>query len=230
MPRQRRLTADASHELRTPVTAILGQAELALSRPRTPQAYQEALSRIRSEAERMQRLIGRMLALARAESGRQVLSFAPTDVAALAAALTDSLAPIAQDKNIALVLHAPASLTLETDADSLTQVLLNVLENAIAHTQRGGVDVTLTAQANGVRIQVADSGPGIEAEHLAMIFEPFFRADPARRRQSGGVGLGLALAYELAQLLGGRLEAANRPAGGAVFTLTLPSRAAAREG
>ena len=88
--RQRRFTADASHELRTPVTAILGHTELALSRPRTPAAYQETLERILGEAERMQRMIGRLLALARAESGQQVLDFAPTDISELLASLVDS--------------------------------------------------------------------------------------------------------------------------------------------
>lgn len=220
--RQRRFTADASHELRTPVTAILGQAELALNRPRTPEVYQETLERIESEAERMQRLIGRMLSLARAESGRQVLTFAPTDVAALLRTLTETLTPQLEEKPVQLRLQAPPSATIVTDADMLTQILLNLLENAIAYTDAGNVDVTLTQQAHGVRIAVADSGPGIDPEHLAQIFEPFFRADPSRQRASGGVGLGLALAHELTHLLGGAITAANRPEGGAVFTVSLP--------
>ena len=107
--RQRRFTADASHELRTPVTAILGQAELALSRPRTPEAYQETLVRVQSEAERMQRLIGRLLTLARAESGQQILDFAPTDVSALLHTLTGTLASESEAKGVGLHLHTPPS-------------------------------------------------------------------------------------------------------------------------
>lgn len=225
--RQRRFTADASHELRTPVTAILGQAELALSRPRTPEAYQESLSRIKNEAERMQRLIGRMLALARAESGRQGQSFAPTDVAALLRTLTETLAPEAEAKGIAVHLHIPPSAIIVTDADSLTQILLNLIENSIAYTDRGEIGVTLERRADTYRIEVADSGRGIDPEHLPLIFEPFFRADPARQRQNGSIGLGLALAHELAHLLGGQIEAANRVQGGAVFTVTLPLQPAA---
>lgn len=220
--RQRRFTADASHELRTPVTAILGQAELALTRTRTPEGYQETLRRIKSEAERMQRLIGRMLALARAEAGQQVQVFAPTDVAALLDTLAETLAPEVEAKGISLQVQAPSTAIVVTDADSLTQILLNLLQNAITHTERGTVDVALERRADGYRIQVSDSGPGIDAQHLELVFEPFHRADPSRQGGSGHIGLGLALAQELAHLLGGRLEAANRPEGGAVFTLTLP--------
>ena len=221
--RQRRFTADASHELRTPVTAILGQAGLALSRPRTPEAYQEALLRIEDEAGRMQRLIGRMLSLARAESGQQILDFAPTDVAALLCTLIETLAPQAEAKQVSLELQAPPTATIVSDADSLTQILLNLVENAIAYTDQGKVDVTLTPQPSSVRVSVSDSGKGIDPEQLPSIFEPFYRADPSRQRQSGGVGLGLALAHELTHLLGGQLTVANRPGGGAVFTLTLPA-------
>ncbi len=223
--RQRRFTADASHELRTPVTAILGQAELALNRPRAAESYQEALLRIESEAERMQRLIGRMLSLARAESGQQMLTFAATDVAALLHTLTEALAPQLESKQVSLQLHAPPSATIVTDADTLTQILLNLLENAIAYTDQGTIDITLTPQTGGIHIEVSDSGRGIDPEQLPLIFQPFHRADPSRQRGNGGVGLGLALAHELTHLLGGQITAANRRAGGAVFTLTLPADA-----
>ena len=220
--RQRRFTADASHELRTPITAILGQAELALSRPRAPEIYQDSLERIEDEAERMQRLVNRMLTLARAESGQQILEFATTDVAALLHSLADTVSTQLEGRDVTLAVHTPPSLEIVTDADSLTQILLNLLNNAIAYTEHGEIAMALSPQDEGVCIQVADSGPGIDPESLAHIFEPFFRADPSRQRQSGGVGLGLALAHELTHLLGGRIEAANRPNGGAQFTLFLP--------
>ena len=233
--RQRRFTADASHELRTPVTAILGQAELALSRPRTPDAYQASLERIRSEAERMQSLIGRLLTLARAESGQQVLKFAPTDVSAMLATLAESVAPdsVAPDDEapgddgpVRVALHIPPAVTIVTDADSLTQILLNLLENAITYTEAGVVDVELTEASNDITIQVCDQGPGIAPDDLAVIFEPFYRADPSRQQHKGSVGLGLALAQELTHLIGGDIAAANRPDGGAVFTVRLPRRPA----
>ncbi len=135
--RQRRFTAAASHELRTPVTAILGQAELALSRPRSVEAYQESLVRIQIEAERIQRLIGRMLALARVESGQQILEFAPTDVADLIRTLAGTLTPHLKDKKVDLHLSTPPIAVIITDADSLTQIVLNLLENAVDLHRRG---------------------------------------------------------------------------------------------
>lgn len=220
--RQRRFTADASHELRTPVTAILGQAELSLHRLRTPEAYRESLARIQAEAERMQRLIGRMLALARAEGGQQVLNFAATDVAALLYTLAEAVTPDPETSPVRVHVETPRSALLVTDADCLTQIVLNLLENAIAYTERGIIEVILSTSPTGMRVEVRDRGPGIDPAHLGLIFEPFYRGDPSRQQKQGSVGLGLALTYELTQLLGGRIEAANRPDGGAVFTLTLP--------
>jgi two-component system OmpR family sensor kinase len=221
---QKRFTADASHELRTPVTAILGQSELALRRARSPEAYQDTLVRIRDEAQRMQRLIGRMLALARAEGGQQVLTFAATDVAALLRSLEDTLVPSDAVSNVRLRMDVPSEAVIVTDADILTQILLNLLENAIAYTEHGTVNVTLAMHTDTMQIQIRDNGPGIDPAHFTQIFQPFFRSDPARQRREGNVGLGLALTHELTHLIGGRIEAANHPEGGAVFTLTVPRR------
>ena len=222
--RQRRFTADASHELRTPVTAILGHTELALSRQRTPAAYQETLERILGEAERMQRMIGRLLALARAESGQQVLDFAPTDISELLASLVDSFQQGIEGEAVRLELHAPPQVVIDTDADSLTQIVVNLMENAIAHTEQGVVEVRLADQVDSVAIEIRDEGPGIAPEDLPQIFDQFYRADPSRQHKRGNVGLGLALAHELTHLLGGEITAANRSARGAVFTVTLPMR------
>jgi heavy metal sensor kinase len=222
--RQRRFTADASHELRTPVTAILGQAEFALSRARTPEAYQAILARIRQEAERMQRLIGRMLTLARVETGRHPLHIAPTDIPGLMNTLVDTLQSQAAAKGLTLNVTAPAALTIATDADSLTQILLNLLENAIHYTDQGHVDLVVTPSADSLRICVSDTGQGIPPEHLPYLFQPFYRVDSTRSQSRGHVGLGLTLTYELAQLLGGHIEVTSQPQIGATFTLTLPSR------
>jgi heavy metal sensor kinase len=219
--RQRRFTADASHELRTPVTAILGQAEYALAHPRSPESYQSILGRIQTEAERMQRLIGRMLALARVETGRQPLNFAPTDVAGLLHTLADTLQPKAAAQGLTLTIDAPRTLILTTDADSLTQILLNLLENAIHYTEQGQVEVSIQPAADQTRILVSDTGPGISAEHQPHLFQPFYRIDSSRSQSRGHIGLGLALAHELAQLLGGSLEVTSQPGQGTTFTLTL---------
>jgi heavy metal sensor kinase len=220
--RQRRFTADASHELRTPVTAILGQAEIALSRSRSPEAYQHSLTRILSEAERMQRLIGRMLSLARLETGRQPITLAPTNIAGLIQTLVETLEPRASAKNLAFEVDVPPTLILWTDTDSLTQILLNLLENAITYTDQGQVVLSLTANADTACLKISDTGQGILPEHLPYIFHPFYRVDPARRQDEGRVGLGLALTYELVHLLGGTIEVASQPGVGTTFSLTLP--------
>lgn len=222
--RQRRFTADASHELRTPVTAILGQAEFALRRSRSPEDYQQSLTRIQSEAERMQRLIGRMLSLARLESSRPSLAFTPTDVAYVVRTLIETLQPQAAAKGLTLLVDAPATLTMPTDADSLTQILLNLLENAIAYTDQGQVTLKLRGDADQVCLEISDTGRGIPAHHLPQIFQPFYRVDPARSRDQGRVGLGLALTYELVHLLGGTIEVASQPQIGTTFTLVLPAK------
>jgi heavy metal sensor kinase len=221
--RQRRFTADASHELRTPVTAILGQAEFTLRRRRSPEAYQQSLVRIQNEAERMQRLIGRMLSLARLESGRRPLTFARTDIADLIHTLADTLRPRAASKGLALKINTPPSVTLSTDTDSLTQVLLNLLDNAITYTDQGEIELSLVPDAGRVCLTISDTGQGIPPEHLPHIFQPFYRVDAARSSDQGRVGLGLALTYELAHVLGGTLEVASEPGVGTTFTLTLPN-------
>jgi heavy metal sensor kinase len=222
--RQRRFTADASHELRTPVTAILGQAEFALSRARTPEAYQGILTRIQQEAERMQRLIGRLLTLARVETGRYSLHITPTDIPGLVNTLVDTLQPQAAAKGLTLNVTAPPALTIATDADSLTQILRNLLENAIHYTEQGHVDLAVTPSADSLRICVSDTGQGIPPEHLPYLFQPFYQVDSSRSQSRGHVGLGLTLTYELAQLLGGHIEVTSQPQMGATFTLTLPGR------
>jgi heavy metal sensor kinase len=220
--RQRRFIADASHELRTPVTAILGQAELALSRPRDPKAYQATLTRIRQEAERMQRLIGRMLTLARVETGRQPLTVAPTDVARLIHTLLDTVQPQAEAKGLTLKASIPDTLTIPSDADSLTQILLNLLENAITYTDQGVIELTLTTTDDHVCLTVSDTGQGIPPDHMPHIFQPFYRVDPSRSQSRGSVGLGLTLTYELTRVLGGDLEVNSKPLVGTTFTLSLP--------
>ncbi len=164
----------------------MGQAELALNRPRTPQAYQATLTRIQREAERMQRLIGRMLTLARVESGRQHLTVAPTDVVQLVHTLVDTVQLQAEAKGLMLTANTPVSLTIPTDADSLTQILLNLLENAISYTDQGRIDLTLTTTADQLCLTISDTGRGIPPDHLPNIFQPFYRADPSRSQSQGG--------------------------------------------
>lgn len=223
--RQRRFTADASHELRTPVTAILGHADVSLSKPRSAEAYRHTLTLIRGEAERMQRLIGRMLALARLETNRYPLSPAPTDIVPLAASLLDTLRPRAEEKGLALKMDAPSAAVLNTDADALTQILLNLLENAISYTETGNVALKIDRTPTEVAITISDTGVGISEEHLAHIFEAFYRADESRHQRENHIGLGLALTRELVQLLGGQIEFDSRVGKGTTVRVRFPIEA-----
>jgi signal transduction histidine kinase len=224
--RQRRFTADASHELRTPVTAILGQAELALSRPRPPESYQEALRRIQQEGERMQRLIGRMLALARLEAAARSLETNPVNPVLLIQSLIETLQPLAAEKGLQLTVDLPPPLTIITDPDSLTQILLNLFENAIAYTDHGRICLSLMVESDQVCFKIEDTGQGIATEHLPYIFEPFYRTDPGRTSSRSSVGLGLALTKDLVSLLGGTIEVTSRPDVGTTFTVTLSQQPA----
>jgi len=220
--RQQRFTADASHELRTPVTAILGHAELTLTKPRPPEAYRRTLTLICSEAERMQRLIGRMLTLARLETNRYPLQLAPTDVVQLAQTLLQTLDPRAVAKNLSLTLTAPERAILPTDADALTQILLNLLENAISYTESGGVSVQVEPSESAITVRISDTGTGIADEHLAHIFEAFYRTDESRHKDENHIGLGLALTHDLTQLLGGTIKIFSRRGDGTTVALSLP--------
>jgi heavy metal sensor kinase len=220
--RQRQFTADASHELRTPLTAIKGEAEVALQRDRSPDDYRDTLRRVNGEVDRMIRLLGSLLTLARADAAQVPVNREPVDIEGLASEAIAQVRPAAGEKGIALNAHGGA-VTISADRGLLLQLLLNLLDNAARATPAGGsIDITWQASADGASISVADSGPGIPPEHLAHVFERFYRADPARSREQGGAGLGLAICKWIAETHGGTISAKNGPEGGAIFIVSLP--------
>jgi heavy metal sensor kinase len=223
--RQRQFTADASHELRTPLTAIKGQTEVALQRDRDVESYKEVLRAVNSEVDRMMRLVGSLLALARADS-RQI----PIDKerVALGEVLTDAVEqvrPAAQRNGISINLRGDDEVRLMADQDLLLQLMLNLLDNAVKYTPSGGtVDVSLSAADGQAEVAVSDSGPGIAAEHLPHIFDRFYRVDRARSRAEGGVGLGLSICRWIAEAHGGSIRAHSAPGEGSTFIVRLPAR------
>lgn len=226
--RQRRFTADASHELRTPLTIIKGDLSLALSRPRETSYYHQVLAEIDEEVDHMSHLVERLLALARADAEGITLHRQTVDLGALLADLIEQIRPLAEAKGLELTTQIATNLTTNVDPDIVTQVVLNLLENAIKYTSSG--EVRLSAHrarpTNGeIQITVADSGPGIPAEHLPHIFDRFYRVDRARSRQIGGAGLGLAIARELARAHGGDVTVHSTPGEGSTFTVHLPEQA-----
>jgi heavy metal sensor kinase len=221
--RQRQFTADASHELRTPLTVIKGQVEVALTRPREPDAYREVLQNINEQVDRLARLVGSLLTLARADAGQIQVALEATDVPDLVAAAVEQVRPVAQQRDITLVLAAGPPVTLRADEDLLLQLLLNLLDNAMKHTPSGGrVTVGWSADAARAELVVRDTGVGIPPEHLPHIFDRFYRADKARSRAEGGVGLGLSICRWIAEAHGGSISVESTPGQGATFTVRLP--------
>jgi heavy metal sensor kinase len=225
---QRRFIADASHEMKTPLTILKGDVEVALTRPRSPEYYRETLEMVNSTTDRLIALVQELLLLARADSRHDILHL---DTVNLAQLLTDEVArllPKAIDKNIELHLDAPEMLRLEADAAKLQRLFMNLIDNALKYSNPGD-SVTVTAQVveGQARVTVADTGPGIAAEHLPHLFERFYRVDKARSHAEStgtgsGAGLGLSIAQWLAQTHHGRVEVASRPGQGTVFTVWLP--------
>jgi signal transduction histidine kinase len=230
MERQERFAAAASHELRTPLTVLQGTLEVALLRDRTPAEYKEILSKAATEAARMGTLVGDLLAFARVQSDQELLARAPLDLRVVAREAAEGVEPLAARKGQTLEVELDGPLPTCGDPLKLRQALTNLLDNAITYTPEGGA-IRLSARAARGRavIAVRDTGPGIEAQHLPHLFEPFYRVDSARGGGSGHAGLGLALASWIARAHGGHLAVESRIGVGTVFTLTLPLRARTAE-
>ena len=220
-------TADASHELRTPIALIHTEAELALRRSRDEAEYQEALRHILVEADRTAKLIEELLALARADSGREALDIHPID---LLTALRESASkwnPVASQHNLQFEEHFDAQrLPVMGDENALRRVIDILLDNALKYTLAPG-KVTLSATMNGkqgrVVVTVEDTGIGIAPEDQARIFERFYRVDKARSRELGGAGLGLAIAQWIVQLHKGSITVKSELEKGSVFQLEIPT-------
>ncbi len=220
--RQRQFTADASHELRTPLTAIRGQIDVALTRPRDANEYQRVLAAVNDQVDRMTRLVGGLLMLARSDAGALPLQREPVAVRGLVESIANQIEPLAIAKGMAVVVEAGDPSTVSGDGDLLVQLLLNLADNAVKYTDRGTIGVGWRTHEDDVEIFVRDTGLGIPADHLPRIFERFHRVDDARSRQRGGAGLGLAIGKWIAEAHGGQLRVESSGAGSA-FTVTLPT-------
>ena len=222
---RRDFVANVSHELRTPLTAIRGYVEALRDEPADSGERQRFIEIIARHANRMERLVKDLLRLASLEARQEFVERAPCDVAGLFGSVAADLASSVNAKNQRIEISVgPPVATLDTDAGKLQDALRNLVENAVNYSPPDGtIRLEASAGANGrVLITVADEGPGIPEADLLRIFERFYRVDKARSRESGGTGLGLSIVRHLVELFGGDVRAANRPEGGAIFTVTLP--------
>lgn len=221
--RQRQFTGDASHELRSPLTALKGQVDVALARPRDSEEYRAVLTAINEEVDRLISLVGSLLALARADAGEIPFSREPISLGDAVDGAVEQIEPLAEQRGIRLAREEGPAITIEADESLLLQLLLNLLDNAIKHTPSGGdVGVSWAVDDDSVFVTVSDSGIGIDAEHLPHVFERFYRVDKARTRAEGGTGLGLAIGTWIAEAHGGDISAASTPGRGSSFTVRLP--------
>lgn len=234
--RQTRFTADASHELRTPVALLHSQIELALKRPRTPEEYREALETCLRASGRMRSLLDGLLTLARADAGHLSLAFQQVALGELVEEVVDQHRSDAERAHVTLTAALPdAPVVVMGDPVFLSRVLANLLSNAIRHTSEGGtIQISLAVGVNREAIlSVADTGCGIPMEDQAKIFERFYRADKARSRASGGSGLGLAICKSIVEAHAGTISFTSRPGEGTTFVVQIPLAApsiAATEG
>lgn len=225
--RQARFTADAAHELRTPVTVILSHAQAALSRERDAEAYKASLVTCERGAKRLQQLIDTLLDLATLDAKADSVSMSETDLATIVSDCVELMSPLAETRQINLILDLePASC--QGNADRLFQILTNLLRNAISFSKDGGIIHVATGKdEDHVYARVQDEGVGIAPEHLPHLFDRFYRADDSRERGKGGAGLGLAICQEIAQLHGGKLTIESQSGVGTTVTLKLPLSATA---
>jgi signal transduction histidine kinase/putative methionine-R-sulfoxide reductase with GAF domain len=223
--------ANMSHELRTPLAAILGYAELMQEGFYEPlgQKSLDALTRIRSNGKHLLGLINTVLDIAKIESGQFTLNMAEYDIESVVETVRSATESLAQYKRLALKTEVAESLpTGLGDEQRLTQVLLNLVGNAIKFTDTGEVCVSAKAVNGHLNVSVTDTGPGIPVEHQARIFDQFHQVDSSNTKAKGGTGLGLAIAKQIVEMHGGRIWVESTTGQGSTFQMELPTRAATR--
>jgi heavy metal sensor kinase len=221
----RQFTADASHELRAPMTLIYTAAEITLRRERNPNELKESLQKILREAKRCNELINQLLWLARADAGTSRIELVSTDLTALAGDVVSEIRMLASSKEITILTNLPKyPIRADVYEPSFRRLLLILLDNAIKYTAQGGrVTIRSMEDTGQVVISVADTGMGIPSDELPFVFDRFWRADKVRSRDAGGTGLGLAIAREIAESHNAELKVESSVGQGSTFTVRLRS-------
>jgi len=225
---QRRFVADASHELRTPVAILSGEAEVALSKKdRSPEEYRESLEILRKEALRLKQIVENLFTLTRADIGQLPLTKTTFYLDELAADCVHNFRALTQAKQISLKCEASSELPIVADEGLLRRMFANLLDNAIKYTPAAGtVSVSSSRSDSLYAVSFADTGPGIPRELQPRVFERFFRADKSRTNEdsaTGGAGLGLAICRWIAEAHHGRIELTRSGSTGSTFTVFLPA-------
>jgi signal transduction histidine kinase len=222
--RLRRFTGDVSHELRTPLAVLRGEAELALRRERTPEQYKESLQSIKSEACHMTTIIEDLLLLARAESKSLAINWVNINPHDFAYQVNSYAASSLEKKKVRLKCTVLNSVPdFSASSNLLALAVNNLLTNAIKHSEEGGeVLLNISDEPGHILFEVVDRGEGISLEAQPYVFDSFYRADTARNRAAGGVGIGLSLTKALVKLHGGEVSVHSVAGQGAKFSIKLP--------
>jgi two-component system OmpR family sensor kinase len=225
----RRFVADASHELRTPVSAVAAYAELFERGARDrPEDLARVLRGIRAETSRMESLIDDLLLLARIDEGRP-LEHRPVDLVSEVGAAVEAARVLGPDWPVTMSAASP--FEVDGDPRALRQIVDNLLGNARSHTPPGtAVHVAVRNDGDEVVLEVSDRGPGLTPDHAARVFERFYRADPSRARDRGGAGLGLAVVRAITEAHGGSVDLETAPGAGATFRVRLPKHSTSTTG
>ena len=221
----RRFTADAAHELRTPLATMRTEAEVALRSPRSPDRDERVLENLLEEIERLTRLVSHLLFLCREDTGIGIGDFRPIRLDEVVSDVCEHMKVAARAKGVDLTIeHAPAC-EVSGEADRLRQLFFNLVDNAIKYTQTGGkVTVEIQVSSGEVFVTVTDTGIGIAPEHLPYVFDRFYRVDSSRSLETEGTGLGLAICQSIAEAHAGRLEIVSTPEIGTRLTMVIPLR------
>jgi two-component system, OmpR family, sensor kinase len=217
---QQQFTSDAAHELRTPVSVMLTQAQAALNRERSAPEYRETVEACQRAAQRMRRLIESLLALARLDAGQEPMKRLDFDLSKTARDCVELVRPLADERGVRILAELQP-LEISGDSERLAQVITNLLTNAIQYNEpEGEALIKLESQSGMVILIVSDTGQGIAAEDLPRIFERFYRAD--KSRSTGGNGRGLAISKAVVEAHGGTIEVSSAENAGTTFTVRLP--------
>jgi heavy metal sensor kinase len=217
-----RFTADASHELLSPLGAMRAAVEVALQRPRGIPEYRDVLASLGEQCDRLTALVNGLLLLARADAGEVELSRVPLELSTLVEEAAEMYEPLVEERGVGLEWDCSACVTVRGDAQRLRQLVTNLIDNAIKFTAPGGsVLVRVEGSASEARLTVTDTGVGIAAEDLPHLFERFYRADPSR--SSAGTGLGLSICRWIVGAHGGTIVATSDPGRGTTLAVTLPA-------
>ena len=216
-----RFTADASHELRSPLAAMRAAVEVSLQQPRSAGEYRDTLATLGEQCEQLTGHVNGLLLLARADAGEVAIRRDPVDLSALAGEAAEMYEPLAEERGIALDWSCPPGVTVAGDAQRLRQLVTNLVDNAIKFTPAGGsVHLAVAAAGAEATLSIRDTGIGIAAEHLPHVFERFYQADTAR--SSAGSGLGLSICRWIVAAHGGTIRAESTEGAGTRFAVRLP--------